>query len=418
MMKQLLHFHRSLADRGMESSAPKSWLEAFYQLEDFLSSKSDGSKMIVFLDEIQWMDTPKSGFMTGLEAFWNGWACYRHDIMLIVCGSSTSWVMNKLVHNHGGMYGRLTRTIKLMPFNLAESEEYLSSIGIPMSRYDTALAYMVFGGIPYYLKHLDRSLTLSQNIESLFLDEGAPLAEEFDDLFSSTFSAPKPMKAIVKALHSRHRGLTRQEIVSKSGIPDSGHLSLMLESLAESGFLTRYVPFGEGKKDALFKLIDPFCIYYLDFIDPETRKGSSKTATGPESGAAAAWRGLSFENLCFSHIPQIKSALGISGVRTEVSAWSKKGDSDTGGTQVDLLLDRADNTIDVCEAKFLDRAFVIDKSYHLVLNNRKNLVADASSRRTVTVRNVLISTYGLEQNMYRWDFAAVVTLDDLFDDRT
>lgn len=417
MTNQLMHIHRSLVAQGSEAPAPKNWLEAFYQLEDLLASKSDGSKMVVFLDEVQWMDTPRSMFMTGLEAFWNGWACLRHDILLIVCGSSTSWVMNRLVHNHGGMYGRLTRRIRLMPFDLSECEEYLSSIGMPLSRYDTALAYMVFGGIPYYLRYLDRSLSMSQNIEALLLSTDGLLAGEFEDLFSSTFSNPGPMKSIVKALHSRHRGLTRQEIVSASGIPDSGYLSLMLESLRESGFITRYVPFGEGKRGMLFRLTDPFCIFYLDFVDPETRRDSYKAAADPESGTAASWRGLSFEVLCFNHIPQIKDALGIGGVRTEVSLWSKRGDAGSQGTQADLIIERADNVVDVCEAKFLKREFAIDKSYDEALRRRKSLVEDVIADKVVTVRNVLITTVGLKQNEYRWDFSAVVTLDDLFQSR-
>lgn len=404
---QLAHFHRSLRAQGAAAeTCPSSWLDAFYMLEDLLQVRDDGSRQLVFLDEIQWTDTPKSGFMRGLEAFWNGWACHR-NIIVIVCGSSASWMLDRLINDHGGLYDRVTWQLHLMPFDLSECEEYLLSNGVDVSRYDTVQYYMALGGVPYYLRYVDPKMSFEQNMDALFFRKQSPLRNEFSRLFSSTFSNPGTMEAIVRAVGSLNRGLTRQELSKEAGVPDGGTLTKYLESLEEGGFIMRYTPFGEGRREARYKLIDPFCLFRLTFGD---------AASWSKAAGTAAWRGIAFENVCFNHVPQIKQVLGISGVATRESLWSKRGDEDDEGTQVDLILERADNIVEICEAKFLSEPFSVDKEYHFVLERRKRLVSENVPKKR-TVRNILISTYGLERTGYRWDFAAVVTLDDLFNAR-
>lgn len=411
MMAQLNHFYRSLVSQGMaESKPPEDWMQAFYMLEAFLESKADGNRQLVFLDEIQWMDTPRSHFITGLESFWNGWVSLGHPVMLIVCGSSTSWILNKLIDNYGGLYDRVTSRICLSPFDLAETEEFLGSNGVGFSRYDVARTYMALGGIPYYLRQVDRGMSVEQNLDRLFFERKAPLRNEFDTLFASTFSSPESMKSIVRALGRTRRGLTRQEIIEETHIPNGGVLSSYLDSLIEGDFITRYTPFGEGKRESRYRLIDPFCRFFLYFVDPERSGGK---ASAMSDAALASWMGLSFEDVCFTHVRQIKQALGISGVSTRESLWSKRGDGCGPGTQIDMIIERKDNVLDVCEAKFVAGEFAVDKEYHLVLVRRKELIGELVSKRT-TIRNVLICTNGLKKNEYRWDFATVVTLDDLF----
>ncbi len=411
MKAQLSHFYRSLVSQGMpESKPPEDWMQAFYLLESFLESRVNGSRQLVFLDEIQWMDTPRSQFITGLESFWNGWVSLGHPIMLIVCGSSTSWILNKLINNYGGLYDRVTSRMCLSPFDLAETEEFLESNGVGLSRYDVARIYMAFGGIPYYLRQIDRSMSVEQNLEHLFFERKASLRNEFDILFSSTFSSPESMKSIVRALGRTRRGLTRQEIIEETHISDGGVLTSYLNSLIEGDFIIRYVPFGEGKRESRYRLIDPFCRFYLYFMDLARSGGKTSTLS---DATLASWMGLSFEDVCFTHIRQIKQALGIAGVSTRESLWSKRGDEDGPGTQIDMIIERKDNVIDVCEAKFVAGEFIVDKDYHLLLVRRKELIGELVPKRT-TVRNVLICTNGLKKNEYRWDFAAVVTLDDLF----
>ena len=414
MKDQLRHFHHSLLMQGMQKSrVPETWLDAFYMLEQFLLEKAqEGGRLLVFLDEIQWLDSPRSGFMTGFEAFWNGWACHRHDIMVIVCGSSSSWVLDKLVNNHGGMYGRITYQIKLAPFTLHECEEFLAGENVIMSRYDKTLAYMAVGGVPYYLRYFKKGLSLSQNIDSLFFVENAPLRDEFDVLFSSLFANPDNMKAVVVALSSKASGLTRQELIDKTGIPNSGDFSAMLKSLEVGNFIMRYHSFGSSKRETLFKLVDPFCLFWLRFVKGSMDKHVSWTNM-IDTGAVAAWRGYAFENLCWTHVRQIKAALGIGGVVTSESMWSKRGDDDGRGTQVDLIISRKDNVVNMCEAKFVADEFSVDKEYHFVLVRRRQMMADLIPRRAV-VHSVLITTYGLKYNEYSSDFVHTITLDDLF----
>ena len=269
MKDQLRHFTRSLMIQGMigPEAPPESWLDAFYLLETALQARDDGkTRQLVFLDEIQWLDTPKSGFMTALEAFWNGWACHRQNLMVIVCGSSSSWILNKLIHNHGGLYGRVTCQIKLFPFSLHECEQFFSSREVVFSRYDIAQAYMMVGGIPYYLKYFDKTMSLSQNIDSLFFSNAAPLREEFDELFSSLFVNPKVMISIINALAGKRIGLTRSEILQKTGLTDSGEFSNHLKALISGSFIMKYCPYGSGKRDERFMLFDPFCLFYLRFV--------------------------------------------------------------------------------------------------------------------------------------------------------
>ena len=415
MKDQLKHFYHSLISQGKKKEKqPQSWLDAFYMLEDHLESIDDRkNRQLIFFDEIQWLDTPKSGFMTGFEAFWNGWACHRSNIMVIVCGSSTSWILDNLINNHGGLYDRVTYQIRLLPFTLKECEKYFQSEGFEISRYDIVQSYMAVGGIPYYLKYFNKKYSLVQNIDAIFFSEGAPLKDEYDRLFSSLFVNPEVMKSIVEAIASMNRGLTRQEILRKTGIANSGEFTNYLKALISGGFIIRYSSFGENKREEFYKLVDPFCLFYLKFVK-ETLSGKAISWTNiSESGRARAWSGYAFENVCFNHIKQIKSALEIGGVITSESLWSKKGSEESEGTQIDLIIERKDNVVNLCEIKFKNDKFVIDKNYHFTLVRRKNLLLEKVPKRS-SVHNTLITTYGLKHNEYSGDFIQVITLDDLF----
>ena len=415
MREQLEHFYKSLTMQGMEESRPpESWLDAFYMLEQFLMEKDDKeSRLLIFLDEIQWMDTPKAGFITGLEAFWNGWACHRHNVMLVVCGSSTSWILDKLINNHGGLYGRLTWEIELQPFNLYECEQFFMTKGLSLSRYDIAQAYMMVGGIPYYLNYFDKALSVSQNIQAMFFDKGAPLKNEFDRLFSSLFTNPEVMKSIVIALNSKNRGLTRNELLEKTGITDSGSFSKQLKALESGAFIIKYDSYGNGKRNSFYKVVDPFCIFYLRFVSDSSSRKQKEWINVAGSQSVVSWNGLAFENLCFNHIRQIKAALGISGVSTNESLWSKKGTDDTEGAQIDLIIERKDNVVNMCEIKFYSDEFIANKECHFALVRRERLLKEVLPKK-FSIHNTLITTFGLKHVEYFGDFVNIVTLDEMF----
>jgi hypothetical protein len=402
---QLEHFHYSMQLQGVEcDKVPESWFEAFFMLEKHLQSVDDGKRQLIFLDELPWLDTPKSRFMTAFEGFWNTWGCHRDNLMVVVCGSANSWIMDKLINNHGGLYNRVTYEIKLLPFTLHECEEFYESNNIKMSRYDIAQSYMVFGGIPYYMGYIQGGKSLEQNIEDLFFARKPKLRDEYDRLFSSIFTKPETMKSVVKLLYNRNAGYTRSEITEKLGMSDGGTFSKIINALIASDFVIQYTPFGKGMK-VHYKLADPFCLFYLHFVD-------GKKHWNQASQQVVVWRGLAFENICFNHIDQIKKTLGISGVITEQSAWSKRSD-DTDGTQIDLLISRRDNVMNMCEIKYYSDDFVVNKDYYRKLLHRQEILSAEIPKKT-SIHNTLITTFGLNYNEYSGIFSNVITLDDLF----
>ena len=413
MREQLVHFHRSLKLSGWKKdNVPTSWLEAFYMLEDLAEQYANkNKKIVVFIDEIQWLDTPKAKFMTAFEAFWNGWACHNKNLMVVVCGSSSSWILDKLINNHGGLYNRVTCEIKLQPFTLRECENYFESRGVAMSRYDITQAYMMLGGIPFYLKYFDKTLSLAQNIDYLFFSENALLKDEFDRLFFSLFTNAEEMKKIVCSLSEKNRGLSRKEIVQATGIDDSGDFSKKLKALVSGGFVIKYSSFGNGKREDYYKLTDPFCLFFLKFMKDKKRKNWINIE---ETGKVMAWKGYAFENVCWNHLAQIKDALKIGGVVTEESLWSKRGVDSSDGTQIDLIIARRDHVVNMCEIKFYSDEFAVDKEYHLILERRKKLLREIIPIKSV-VHSTLITTYGLKHNEYSGDFVSVIKIDDLFE---
>lgn len=410
---QLNHFYNSLIVQGMKKcKKPGNWLDAFLLLEQFLQSIDDGTRQLVFFDEMPWLDTPRSGFVQAFEGFWNTWGCHRKNLMVILCGSASSWVLDKMINNHGGLYNRVTCQIRLSPFTLRECEEYYQENNIRLSRYDISQSYMIFGGIPYYMGYMDGELSLAQNIDNLFFARNAALSDEFDRLFASVFSNPEFMKSIVRLLNTRNAGYTRKEITGKLGISDGGGLTQSLRALIAGDFVVQYVPFGTKRREEHYKLVDPFCMFYLHFLDGKVKTGTRFWQQNVTSQPIAIWRGFAFENVCFNHIEQIKRALGISGVISSSSAWSKRsGDAD--GTQIDLLIVRNDNVVNMCELKYYGDDFSVSGSYYRTLLHRQELLAAEISPR-YAIHSTLITTFGLVHNEYSSIFSNVITLDDLF----
>ena len=374
---QLKHFYFSLQMQGMKKSkCPSSWMEAFFMLSQLLEAKDNGKRQVVFLDELPWMDTPRSGFITAFEGFWNTWGCHRDNLMLVVCGSANSWMLDNLVNSHGGLYGRTTYEVKLSPFKLGECEQFLKKKGIRMSRYDIVQSYMVLGGIPYYLGYMKKGLSLAQNIDLLFFEKDAKLRNEYDRLFASVFSNPEQIKRIVGFLGTRRMGYTRQEILSKVGLDDNGLSSKMLKALVASDFIQPYVPFGMSKHNEHYKLTDPFCLFYQKFVEGCTEIDPKFWIHNVTSQSVSSWRGFAFEEVCLSHVRQIKQAINILDVSSSQSSWALRGDDDTEGGQIDLLINRKDNVVDMCEMKFYNEDYTVTKSYHAKLVHRENLLQE------------------------------------------
>lgn len=409
---QLESFYYSLLNHGMEGiSRPKTWMEAFFQLEQLLARLDNGSRQVVFLDELPWMDTAKSGFLPAFENFWNGWCQYRNKMMLIVCGSATSWILSNISQSKGGLYGRTTQEIKLSPFTLKSCEEYFAHEQIEMSRYDIVQSYMVFGGIPYYLAYFRPGKSLEANVDDLLFGSRPKLKDELNRLFGAIFGNPEDCKKIIRLLATRHSGFSREEIAEKTGISLGGGLSCTLSALEESDFIAKYTPYGESAKRIKYRLIDNFCLFWVKYVDPS--KESSFMVDNAASEILDSWRGVAFEEVCRQHIPEIKRALGIDGVRSSVSAWNVKGDEEKEGLQIDMIIRRADHVVNLCEMKFSSDSYAIDKEEDARLRKRREELARTLSKKEV-VHLTFVTTFGVAYGKYSGIVQKQITMDDLF----
>ena len=411
--QQLFSFAVSLRDAGYDDCPiPKSWLEAFGYLSTFLKNSND-EKKIVFIDELPWMDTAKSNFVSAFEHFWNSWASARKDIVLIVCGSATSWIINKVINDYGGLHNRVTKQISLQPFTLNECKQYVESKHIEMSIYQIAECYMIMGGVPYYWSLLDKTLSLAQNIDNIFFAKNGKLTNEFNQLYKSLFRHPEIYINIVTTLGQKKAGMTRDEIVEFGKFTSSGALTKALEELEYCGFIRKYSSYGKKTKQALYQLIDNYTLFYFKFIRNNENNDEHFWMTSIDSQMHRVWAGLAFERMCLQHVQQIKETLGISGVLSNVYSWYKNADVESDGAQIDLLIDRNDQVINLCEMKFSISEYTITSDYEQNLRRKKNVfICETNTRKALHI--TMITTYGLKRNMYSDIVQKEVTLEDLF----
>ena len=413
--QQLAEFKDSLKRYGAKKiRTPKDWFEAFHLLEDLLET-SEESKKVVFIDELPWMDTTSSNFVSALEHFWNGWANMRKDVVLIVCGSATSWIMSNIVMNHGGLYGRLTSQIFLKPFALHECEAYAQYLGLNLSRKDLVEAYMILGGVPFYWSHLKRGESLAQNVDRLFFDADAKLANEFDALYRSLFKFPTPYVTIVSALATKKAGMTREEILVETKLLDNDTFIRALRELEQCGFIRKYTMLGRKVKGAIYQLMDNFTLFYFQFLQNGSNDAHfwSNNVVSPRHNA---WAGLAFERVCLQHLSQIKQKLGILGVASDAYSWNykPKDEEDAGSAfQIDLLIDRNDNMINLCEMKFSTAEFEVSEAEEARLRRRLSRFVSVTKTKK-SINYTLVTTYGLVPTKHSHVFQQVVVLEDLF----
>ena len=416
MSEQISAFSDSLKDAGLRGfKEPSSWLEAFSLLKELIRQSGDARK-VVFVDELSWMDTPVSGMLTALEHFWNGWASARRDVVLVVCASATSWMLDNVIHNKGGLYNRLTRQIHLQPFTLGECEQFAEAKGLALSRHQLIEAYMALGGVAYYWDQLEHGLSLPQCVDALFYAKGAPLAREYDYLFASLFRYPEAYVAIVEALARRGRGMTRDEVALAAGLANSGTLTKRLSELESCGFIRRYRSYGKKAKGSLYQLIDNFTLFHHKFLANGTGSGDERYWSNLTSTPAKnAWCGIAFERVCLEHVVQIKAALGVAGVQANVCAWSCKRDEELGihGSRIDLLIDRRDQVINVCEMKYSADDYAPTRADDEAMRHKLSDFRTLAGTRSA-LHPTLVTPYGLQRNLHAGTFQAVVTGDDLF----
>lgn len=386
-----LQMERSFGDRegGYRYG---DWLEALGDLARLLDAEPSPQRQVLFFDELPWLASRRSGFLRAFSWFWNSYAVDR-DVVVVICGSAASWMIKKVVRDRGGLHNRITHRIRLEPFTLGETFAFCDARGLIDDEYQRIQLYMTLGGVPFYLDQLRPGESAQQSIDRLLFAPSAPLAGEFDRLYASLFENPGHHVAVVRALARKQIGLTRGEVARAAGIESSGTLTRVLEELELSGFVLRTVPFGKRRKDSLFRLVDEYSRFYLDFLDGRRSGGDDfgHLATQP---SYRAWAGYAFETLALRHAGQIKRALGISGIHATASSYVARANEAADGVQVDLLLDRSDRTVTLIEAKFSEGPFVLAKAYAQQLREKKlRFRAHTGTKKAVTL--VLLTTYGV-----------------------
>ena len=404
---QLASFRKSLVAQGLaECPVLKDWFDAFDALRDLIAQSSDRRK-VVFIDEMPWLGRKDRTFVSAVEDFWNGWASARKDVLFIVCGSATSWILDKIVHSRDGLHNRVTYRIPLRPFTLRECELYAESMGLELPRAQIAECYMVLGGIPYYWHYLQRGLSVAQNIDSLFFAGEDKLENEFYELYSSLFSSPQAYIRIITALGSKKSGMTREELSLTAGVANNGALTRRLKELEQCGFIRSFTEIGKRKKGAVHQLIDNLTLFHFRFFAENLHGDRHFWSEMTDSHIHSTWIGLAFERLCLEHLDQIKEALRIGGVKTNAHAWH--GTS----SQIDLLIDRNDGIVNLCEIKYHDGRYPITKDDDDAMRNKKSEFKEETETRKA-VHVTYITPFGIKDNVYARNVQSSVVLDDLF----
>lgn len=406
--EQLMNFNRQLNKySGAYYPVVDNWFDAFSQLQHYLERLHEQKTILVFIDELPWLDTPRSKFLRALELFWNEWASSKCNMKFIVCGSATTWMTNKLLGDKGGLHNRVTRPIRLNSFSLAETEEYLLSKGFQVDRLQMLDGYMVLGGTPFYLSMLRPQYSMIQNIDDLFFAEAAPLREEYDFLFRSLFNDSAKYRRIIELLATKVKGMTKQEIITALKIEDNGNLTEVLDNLCKCDFLRRYNAVGKKERDVMYQLVDHYCLFYIRYVKNDRSQDPHRWSHMLNDGSHKAWSGYAFEQVCLRHVRQIKRKLGIENVLSDVGSWQVPG------AQVDLVIERGDRIVNLCEMKYSDKPFSVTKSYLGKMEERRELFRTVT-KCTKALHLTIVSPFGIKDNAQSKSIQSVVTLNDLY----
>lgn len=418
MEDQLLHFSTTLTKHGYYQAslaAPNSWYAAFEMLSIFIEQQTTKKKKVIFIDELPWFDTPRSKFLMAFENFWNAFCSKRTDILLIICGSAASWMIKKILKNKGGLHNRVAEKINLKSFDLSLTEKFLQQKGIKWSQYDITQIYMCIGGIPFYLDAARKGESVAQFINRVCFSDTGLLFDEYKELYASLFDNNSRHEQIVELLSTKRKGFTRNDIIDKTTLESGGTLTKTLDELIKSNFIEERTPYGGSSFNRLYRLVDNFTLFYFKFMKHGSRRIKDDWNKKANSSMYKSWSGFAFENVCFAHKDKIKATLGLSAIESHISDWSSKGNEDNLGVQIDLVIDRADRIINVCEIKFYNAEFTITKDYANKLRNKLSVFHSVKKNKSKTLFLTMITTFGVKENPYATELMQnQITLEDLF----
>lgn len=382
---------------------PSGWLEAFHALTEQLAKLSTKGKKVIFFDELPWIASKRSGFTEALAHWWNNWAS-KQSIVVVVCGSAAAWMLEHIVNAKGGLHNRISHLLQLEPFTLGETKEFFESRNVRLSPYQTVQLYMATGGIPHYLEQVEPGKSAAQNIQAMCFNRTGLLHNEFENLYAALFSNASNHIQVIRALASKTKGLDRQEILEKTKFTDGGWFSQLLAELEASGFIQAFQPLENKKKDIIYRLTDEYSLFYLHFIEGTRDTDGDYWMSLQQTQEYKIWCGYAFENVCMKHVGAIKKALGISGVQSRASSFlHRANDQYSKGFQIDLLIDRKDDVLTICEMKFYSDAFTITADYAKKMHvKREGLKAVMRSKKMVQI--AFVSTFGVNENEHKIDY--------------
>lgn len=394
MKAQLRNFHeqlKSASSQFNDTKIPKDWFDAFGLLKSYLNGLKGKKKKVIFIDEFPWIATTRSGFLMLFENFWNTYCTNRNDLVVVICGSAAAYMVQKIINNKGGLYNRITYKIQLEAFNLNETELFLKSRGINFNHYSIIQLYMAIGGIPHYLKMIKKGESIVQNIDRLCFEKGGELSNEFNEVFKSLFKDSKLHETIIRGLSTSQKGITRDNLLNECKLPSNGDFSRALNELIDSGFVIKYTPFNKKNRESLLRLTDEFSAFHLKYIEPYHGQGAGTWNKLFSKPTNVIWSGFVFETICLKHVEQIKKALKIEGIYSTNSSWTN------GKAQIDLVIARDDNRVNICEMKFYNKEFIIDDSEFKILRNKRDqFIEDTGVKAQVVIS--MITTYGVSKN--------------------
>jgi uncharacterized protein len=428
IQEQITNFTKALEEvfynEKVQLKTAENWNKAFDLLTNIIKQQPNKKRIVIFLDELPWLATKKSHFLQNLDYFWNHYWSKMGNIKLIVCGSAASWMINNLLRNKGGLHNRVTARIVLSPFNLSETKKFLKARGFTYTNQQILDLYMVTGGIPYYLKLLDNKRSVTSNIDYLCFGSKGSLVDEFNELYSSLFADHEAYEELIRIIAAKRQGTERTKILEKAKLSsDGGTFKLRLKALEEAGFIVSFKPYGNKTRGTYYRIIDEYTLFYLFWIEPvylNIQKMARRQGYWQEQSLSpewTSWAGYAFEAICYKHITNIRKALDIS-VTAKSGNWQfipSKGSKEN-GAQIDLLFDRKDKVITICEIKFTNEPFKIDKQYALNLLN-KTKIFQQKTKTNKQIVTAIISANGVKQTAYSEELiSAVVTSSDLFKD--
>ncbi len=395
--QQLENFSAALskATGSLPLARPATWVQAFSMLTTYLTPVIKKQRKVIFFDEFPWLSTARSGLIQAFENFWNMWASRQNNLVVVICGSAAAWMIQKVINNRGGLHNRVTQRIRLLPFTLSETEAFLRERKINLDRYQVLQLYMVMGGVPQYLKEVQTGESAIQAIDRTCFTKDGLLHDEFKNLFHSLFDDAGYHIDVIRALAKKGVGLTRTEIIEACKLTSGGGTTKILDELTESGFITPYIPFNRTAKDSIYKLTDEYAGFYVKFVENSRYSGPGAWVRFSAGASWKSWSGTAFESICMKHILQLKKALGIENVHAETSVWRYRPQKDEQGAQVDLLIDRRDRCINICEMKFSVSEYEISKGYSKELENKLKVFRDQTQTRK-TLFLTMVTTHGVK----------------------